>query len=89
MGNAGEGRVLECLRDHRSSLEEECRKEELKLAIIQSRDVRLRPKLHKACSEEMAIFCKDVAPGMSCRLIADCVRVLPALWLILHLYHKV
>eukprot|EP00884_Botryococcus_braunii_P009912 jgi/Botrbrau1/18922/Bobra.177_2s0076.1 len=59
----GEGRVIECLRDHRADLEEECRKEELKLAIVQSRDVRLRPKLHKACSEEIAIFCKDVRPG--------------------------
>ena len=44
-------------------LTEGCRQEELKLNIIQSRDIRLRPKLNKLCSEEIAIFCKDVKPG--------------------------
>lgn len=29
----------------------------------QARDVRLRPKLQKTCSEELAVFCKDVKPG--------------------------
>eukprot|EP00955_Chlamydomonas_euryale_P032575 342893-Chlamydomonas_euryale.AAC.1 len=27
------------------------------------RDVRLRPKLNRACSEEKAVYCKDVKPG--------------------------
>lgn len=45
-------------------LTEACRQEELKLNIIQSRDIRLRPKLAKLCSEEIAIFCKDVQPGL-------------------------
>ena len=60
---AGEGRVHQCLRDSFSKLTEACRKEELKLNIIQARDVRLRPKLNKACSEEIAVFCKGVPPG--------------------------
>ena len=60
---AGEGRVHQCLRDHMDQLTEGCRQEELKLNIIQSRDIRLRPKLNKLCSEEIAIFCKDVKPG--------------------------
>lgn len=59
----GEGRVHQCLRDHMDQLTEGCRQEELKLNIIQSRDVRLRPKLNKLCSEEIAIFCKEVQPG--------------------------
>lgn len=53
----------QCLREHMGQLTEACRQEELKLNIIQSRDIRLRPKLAKLCSEEIAIFCKDVQPG--------------------------
>ena len=68
------GAVLQCLRNHRTSLSSECKKEELKLGIIQSQDVRLQPTLHKQCSEEIAVFCPNVEPGMyllnaiSCRL---------------------
>jgi hypothetical protein len=61
--STGEGRVHQCLRDNFQKLTENCRKEELKLNIIQSRDVRLRPKLQKACTEEMVIYCKAVQPG--------------------------
>ena len=61
----GEGRVHQCLRDNFQKLTDSCRKEELKLNIIQSRDVRLRPKLNKACSEEIAVYCKDVEKGNS------------------------
>ena len=53
----------QCLRDSFQKLTDGCRKEELKLNIIQSRDVRLRPKLNKACSEEIAVYCKDVEKG--------------------------
>ena len=59
----GEGRVHQCLRDNLQKITDGCRKEELKLNIIQSRDVRLRPKLNKACSEEIAVYCKDVEKG--------------------------
>ena len=52
-----------CLWDNKDKLTEDCRREELKLKIIQSRDIRLRPKLNKLCSEEIAVFCKDVKPG--------------------------
>jgi len=60
---AGEGRVHQCLRERMDQLTEPCRQEELKLNIIQSRDIRLRPRLAKLCSEEIAVFCKDVPPG--------------------------
>ena len=70
--HAGEGRVHQCLRDNFQKLTDSCRKEELKLNIIQSRDVRLRPKLNKACSEEIAVYCKDVEKGttLSCHQAA-------------------
>ena len=55
----------QCLRDNLQKITDGCRKEELKLNIIQSRDVRLRPKLNKACSEEIAVYCKDVEKGMA------------------------
>lgn len=30
---------------------------------LQARDTRLQPRLQAACSEEAAVFCKDVEPG--------------------------
>lgn len=76
----------QCLRDHMDQLTEGCRQEELKLNIIQSRDIRLRPKLNKLCSEEIAIFCKEVQPGEAslpyrsshteqCEKISGCVFI--------------
>lgn len=53
----------QCLRDSFQKLTDGCRKEELKLNIIQSRDVRLRPKLNKACSDEITVFCQGIQPG--------------------------
>lgn len=53
----------ECLMTNIDKLTEACRKEEMKLNIIQSQDVRLRPKLNKLCSEEIVIYCKDTKPG--------------------------
>ena len=61
------GAVLQCLRSHRTSLSSECRKEELKLSIVQSQDIRLQPTLHKQCSEEIAVFCPNVEPGSTAR----------------------
>jgi len=58
----GKGRVHECLRNHRDKLSKQCAAEELKLNIIQSSDIRLRPGF-KDCSEEMNVYCKDVQPG--------------------------
>jgi hypothetical protein len=34
------------------------------LAAIEYRDIRLRPKLNKLCSEERAVYCKDTQPGV-------------------------
>ncbi|KAG2435442.1 hypothetical protein HYH02_011942 [Chlamydomonas schloesseri] len=59
----GEGRVHQCLRYNRDKLTEQCRNEEMKLAALEYRDIRLRPKLNKLCSEEKAVYCKDTKPG--------------------------
>lgn len=59
----GEGRVHQCLRFRRDEISERCRTEEMKLAALEYRDIRLRPKLNKLCSEEKAVYCKDVKPG--------------------------
>ncbi|GAB4823102.1 hypothetical protein N2152v2_010148 [Parachlorella kessleri] len=59
----GEGRVHACLRERLEELSPDCRREQLKLMVLQARDVRLRPKLQRLCSEELAVFCKGVAPG--------------------------
>uniref|UniRef100_A0A7R9V0N1 Golgi apparatus protein 1 n=1 Tax=Chlamydomonas euryale TaxID=1486919 RepID=A0A7R9V0N1_9CHLO len=59
----GDGRVHKCLRGAMGQLSPRCRKEEQKLQAKEMRDVRLRPKLNRACSEEKAVYCKDVKPG--------------------------
>lgn len=59
----GEGRVHSCLRFHKAFISERCAAEENKLAAVEFRDIRLRPKLAKVCSEERAVYCKDVKPG--------------------------
>ena len=69
----------QCLRDNFQKLADTCRKEELKLNIIQSRDVRLRPKLQKACSEEIAVYCKDTQPGAQWRPASRTCFKLPRL----------
>ena len=48
----------QCLRLNRDKISDPCRNEELKLAAIEYRDIRLRPKLNKLCSEEKAVYCK-------------------------------
>ena len=55
--------MVDCLRAHRETLSEACRTEELKLNIVQARDMRLRPKLRKLCAQEIATHCSTVKPG--------------------------
>lgn len=60
--DAGGGRVHKCLLEHKSQLSTACAAQEDKLSQIQSADVRLNPGF-KACSEEMAVYCKGTEPG--------------------------
>jgi Golgi apparatus protein 1 len=50
--------VHQCLRFNRNKISDRCREEEMKLAAIEYRDIRLRPRLNKLCSEERAVYCK-------------------------------
>lgn len=53
----------QCLRFHLAYISERCRAEETKLQAIEMRDIRLRPKLAKVCSQEKATFCKVCEHG--------------------------
>lgn len=95
MPDSNAGAVLDCLRQHRPQLSSECRKEELKLNILQSQDVRLQPTLHKQCSEEIAVFCQEVEPGWGPLSASTCPQALspeghPIIWsgIVLYLDHK-
>ncbi|KAF6266246.1 hypothetical protein COO60DRAFT_1470052 [Scenedesmus sp. NREL 46B-D3] len=59
----GEGRVHTCLRHNTNFLSPACAAEESKLQALEYRDIRLKPKLAKVCSEERAVYCKNVKPG--------------------------
>ncbi|KAF5829593.1 hypothetical protein DUNSADRAFT_15858 [Dunaliella salina] len=59
----GDGRVHICLRQNKDQLSEPCRVEETKLAAIEYSDIRLATKLNKLCSEEKAVYCKEVKSG--------------------------
>jgi Cysteine rich repeat len=48
-----------CVPARRRELSPKCKKEELRLSALQSRDVRLRPKLMRACQEELVMFCGE------------------------------
>ena len=59
----GMGRVHDCLRAKQDVISAACAAEELKLEEVEAADVRLRPGFARDCSEEMAVYCKNVAPG--------------------------
>ncbi len=61
----GEGRVHNCLREHRSQLSEACRREELLLEELEAENVELRPSLLRTCRAERRNFCGSVAPGQA------------------------
>ncbi len=48
----------QCLRFNRDKISDRCRNEETKLQAVEYRDIRLRPRLNKLCSEEKAVYCK-------------------------------
>lgn len=59
----GEGRIHQCLRKNRGKLSPGCRKEELLLEQQENDSVELKVSLLKSCSNERALYCKDVEPG--------------------------
>ena len=66
--------IIECLVCPASTTRSpECRQEELQLAVLQARDIRLQPALAAACTEEQAAFCQAVELGEARR----CARHAP------------
>lgn len=59
----GEGRVHACLRHQMNFLSDACRAEESKLSAAEYKDIRLKPRLARACGQERAAFCRGVQPG--------------------------
>mmetsp|Transcript_18814 Transcript_18814/g.52452 ORF Transcript_18814/g.52452 Transcript_18814/m.52452 type:complete len:892 (-) Transcript_18814:83-2758(-) len=59
----GNGKVQECLRDHRSQLSWDCQEELFRKEVEDADDIRLSTKLFKACLQDKRRFCPDVKPG--------------------------
>jgi Golgi apparatus protein 1 len=57
--------VHKCLREHSKELSETCRREELRLEQSEAETIELNQGLLKACRDERALFCKEVAPGQA------------------------
>ena len=76
----GEGRVHACLRFNRDKISEKCAAEEAKLQATEYRDIRLRPRLNKLCSEEKAVYCKvRLVPNVCC--LAMVMHGVTSLWI--------
>lgn len=71
---AGEGRVHTCLREKYDKLTEACRKEELKLAILQSQNTELMPNLAAACKVPPTAHNPAPIPGPPCHTLLCAVR---------------
>ncbi|CAI5969484.1 unnamed protein product [Closterium sp. NIES-64] len=68
----GEGRVQDCLRQHRSSVNWDCQAELFRQEVENADDIRLNVRLFKACLEDKRRFCADVVPGDA--RVKDCLE---------------
>ncbi|CAI5528209.1 unnamed protein product [Closterium sp. Naga37s-1] len=68
----GEGRVQDCLRQHRSSVNWDCQAELFRQEVESADDIRLNVRLFKACLEDKRRFCADVVPGDA--RVKDCLE---------------
>ncbi|KAL4853837.1 Golgi apparatus protein 1 [Chlorella vulgaris] len=58
-------RTLGCLHAHRGQLSPACRREEVRLDVMQGRSIELRPAAAGACRSERAAHCGGLQPGKS------------------------
>ncbi len=72
---AGEGRVHTCLREKYDKLTEACRKEELKLAILQSQNTELMPNLAAACKVVPTAHDPTFSPNALCHALLGAVQL--------------
>jgi len=59
----GEGRVQQCLRNHRAQLSWDCQEELFRKEVEDADDLRLSTSLYKACLADKKQFCPKVKPG--------------------------
>ncbi len=55
--------VHACLREHSAELQDDCRKEEMRLEAKEAENINLSANLLRACRDERQSFCGSVAPG--------------------------
>ena len=84
---AGEGKVHSCLRTNFAQLSDACRKEELKLMIMESSNTELMPNLARACKvcAHLCCCCEVCQPLFAilqhevlAGLVAPCMLMMPS-----------
>jgi hypothetical protein len=71
----GGGAIMDCLEEHESELSDACKDYEAKMGgrrIEIREEMRERIKLHQACKDDVAKFCRDVKPGPG--VVAKCLE---------------
>ncbi|KAK3085351.1 hypothetical protein FSP39_001959 [Pinctada imbricata] len=58
-----QGKTLECLEEHLQDLDNNCKKQVLRVAELQADDYHLDKRLFYACRDDREHFCEDVAAG--------------------------
>ena len=70
MAEAGQGKIIECLKakfSERKIQEVECRREIASLLAESHIDVNVDPLLHTACQQDLLTLCRHVAAGQGRR----------------------
>ncbi|CAI7856614.1 unnamed protein product [Closterium sp. NIES-53] len=68
----GEGRIQECLREHRAQLAWDCQAELFRQEVENAGDIRLNVRLFQACLNDQRRFCADVKYGDA--RVKDCLE---------------
>eukprot|EP00271_Cylindrocystis_brebissonii_P000507 TRINITY_DN1061_c0_g3_i1.p1 TRINITY_DN1061_c0_g3~~TRINITY_DN1061_c0_g3_i1.p1 ORF type:complete len:958 (-),score=202.65 TRINITY_DN1061_c0_g3_i1:1362-4235(-) len=68
----GEGRIQDCLREHRQKLGWDCQAELFRQEVENVPDIRLNVRLFKTCLNDKKKFCPDIAPGDA--RVKDCLE---------------
>ncbi|GJP37078.1 hypothetical protein CLOM_g21523 [Closterium sp. NIES-68] len=68
----GEGRVQNCLREHRTKLAWDCQAELFRQEVENADDIRLNVRLFQACLNDQRKFCADVKYGDA--RVKDCLE---------------
>ncbi|XP_020607607.1 Golgi apparatus protein 1-like isoform X2 [Orbicella faveolata] len=61
--NPGEGKMVECLKQHYERLSDECMAYVKRLMREAARDYRMDARLSKECADDIGKFCSDIPPS--------------------------